>query len=103
MTDTHGRPICFIFSDIIDRNDGSDVFVDQPMVRNSINYKQMEAGFGYPLYYNTLPPERITVWFGNGAIQTASFFYKQYLFVLSTDPEGRIWRIYLRSIKLEIA
>jgi hypothetical protein len=54
MTDTHGRPICFAFSGIIDTNDGSDVFLDQPMVRNSINYKQMEAGFGYPLYYNTL-------------------------------------------------
>lgn len=53
ITDTNGRPICFAFSGIIDRNDGSDVFLDQPMVRNSINYKQMKAGFGYPLYYNT--------------------------------------------------
>jgi hypothetical protein len=54
MTDTHGRPICFAFSGTIDTNDGSDVFLDKPMVRNSINYKQMEAGFAYPLYYNTL-------------------------------------------------
>ena len=54
MTDIHGRPICFTFSGVIDRNDGSDVFLDQAMVRNSINYKQMNAGFGYPLYYNTL-------------------------------------------------
>lgn len=54
MTDTHGRPICFAFSGIIDRSDGSDVFLDQPLVRNSVNYKQMEAGCAYPLYYNTL-------------------------------------------------
>jgi endonuclease YncB( thermonuclease family) len=54
MTDTHGRPLCFAFSGIIDTNDGSDVFLDQPMLRNSVNYKQMEAGFAYPLYYNTL-------------------------------------------------
>lgn len=54
MTDTHGRPICFAFNGSIDTNDGSDVFLDKPMVRNSINYKQMEAGFAYPLYYNTL-------------------------------------------------
>ena len=54
MTDTHGRPICFAFSGNIDGNDGSDVFLDQPMLRNSVNYKQMEAGFAYPLYYNTL-------------------------------------------------
>jgi hypothetical protein len=54
MTDTHGRPISFIFSGVTDRDDGSDVFLDLSMLRNSVNYKQMEAGFGYPLYYNTL-------------------------------------------------
>ena len=54
MVDPHGRPICFAFSGNIDRKDGSDVFLNQSMVRNSINYKQMAAGYGYPLYYDTL-------------------------------------------------
>jgi hypothetical protein len=54
LTDTHGRPISFIFSGVTDREDGSDVFLDLSMLRNSVNYKQMEAGFAYPLYYNTL-------------------------------------------------
>jgi hypothetical protein len=54
MTDTHGRPISIVFSGVTDKDDGSDVFLDQPMLRNSVNYKQMEAGFAYPLYYNTL-------------------------------------------------
>jgi hypothetical protein len=38
----------------IDSKDGSDVFLDPPMLRNSVNYKQMAAGFSYPLYCNTL-------------------------------------------------
>jgi hypothetical protein len=54
MVDPHGRPICFAFSGNINSDDGSDIFLDQTMVRNSVNYKQMAAGFGYPLYYDTL-------------------------------------------------
>jgi hypothetical protein len=54
MTDPHGRPICFAFSGSTEANDGSDIFLDLGMLRNSVNYKQMEAGFAYPLYYNTL-------------------------------------------------
>jgi hypothetical protein len=54
MADPNGRPVCFAFSGTIDSNDGSDTFLDPSMVRNSVNYKQMAAGFAYPLYYNTL-------------------------------------------------
>ena len=54
MVDPHGRPICFAFSGTTDCNDGSDIFLDQEMVRNSVNYKQMAAGLAYPLYYDTL-------------------------------------------------
>lgn len=54
MVDPHGRPICFAFSGSIDSKDGSDIFLDQAMVRNSVNYKQMADGLGYPLYYDTL-------------------------------------------------
>jgi endonuclease YncB( thermonuclease family) len=54
MVDPHGRPICFAFSGTTDSKDGSDIFLDQEMVRNSVNYKQMAAGLAYPLYYDTL-------------------------------------------------
>ena len=48
MTGPDGRPIAFIFTD------GSEIFLDPDMVRNSVNYKIMKAGYGYPMYYNTL-------------------------------------------------
>ncbi len=54
MVDPHGRPICFAFSGNVDSKDGSDIILDQAMVRNSVNYKQVAAGYGYPLYYDTL-------------------------------------------------
>ena len=54
MVDPHGRPICIAFGGSIDSNDGSEILLDQAMVRNSVNYKQMAAGYGYPLYYDTL-------------------------------------------------
>ena len=37
MTDPHGRPICFAFSGSIEDNDGSDIFPDIDMLRNSVN------------------------------------------------------------------
>lgn len=55
MTDDQsGRPICFVFAGSTRRRDGSNVFLDVPMLRNSVNYQQAKAGFAYPLYYNTL-------------------------------------------------
>lgn len=52
--DKSGRPICFVFAGPTRRADGADVFLDGPMLRDSVNYKQMLEGFAYPLYYNTL-------------------------------------------------
>jgi hypothetical protein len=55
MTDDQsGRPIAFAFAGETDRDDGSDVFLDVPLLRQSVNYQQMADGFAYPLYYNTL-------------------------------------------------
>lgn len=55
MTDDQsGRPICFVFAGNTSRRDGSEVFLDGPMLRDSVNYQQAKAGFAYPLYYNTL-------------------------------------------------
>jgi endonuclease YncB( thermonuclease family) len=48
------RPICFIFAGAAAQKDGADVFLNAPLLRQSVNYKQMLAGYAYPLYYNTL-------------------------------------------------
>jgi hypothetical protein len=55
MTDDKTRrPICFLFAGKTNRPDGSRVFLDREMVRDSVNVQQVQAGFAYPLYYNTL-------------------------------------------------
>ena len=51
---SHGRPIVFAFAGDPPEADGTDVFLDAARLRESVNFKQMQAGFAYPLYYNTL-------------------------------------------------
>ena len=52
--DDSGRPIAFVFAGKTNLQDGAEVFLDGTVARNSVNVKQAKAGFGYPLYYNTL-------------------------------------------------
>jgi endonuclease YncB( thermonuclease family) len=52
--DKSGRPICFAFASKTAKKDGSEIFLDGAMLRDSVNYQQAKAGFAYPLYYNTL-------------------------------------------------
>lgn len=52
--DTSGRPICFVFAGNTNLSDGKDIFLDEAMLRDSVNYQQILRGFAYPLYYNTL-------------------------------------------------
>jgi hypothetical protein len=55
MTDDKTRrPICFVFAGSTELADGSDVWLEAPLLRKSVNYKQMAAEYAYPLYYNTL-------------------------------------------------
>jgi endonuclease YncB( thermonuclease family) len=55
MTDDEsGRPICFAFAGDSGLGDGDDVFLDEPLLRRSVNYGQAQDGYAYPLYYNTL-------------------------------------------------
>lgn len=51
---TSGRPICFVFAGDTNLRDGIEVFLDKPMLRDTINYRQARDGYAYPLYYNTL-------------------------------------------------
>lgn len=50
----HGRPVCFTFAGESADEDGSDIFLSAAMLEQSVNFQQVEAGFAYPLYYNTL-------------------------------------------------
>lgn len=52
--DVSGRPICFAFAGDSGRDDGEEVFLDEPLLRRSVNYGQAQDGYAYPLYYNTL-------------------------------------------------
>jgi endonuclease YncB( thermonuclease family) len=52
--DASGRPIAFVFAGTTSKKDGSSVLLDRAWLRQSVNVKQAEAGFAYPLYYNTL-------------------------------------------------
>ncbi len=55
MTDDRsGRPIAFVFAGKTSLQDGTEIFLDGTMARISVNLKLAKAGFGYPLYYNTL-------------------------------------------------
>lgn len=51
---TSSRPICFVFAGDTNLRDGIEVFLDKPMLRDTINYRQARDGYAYPLYYNTL-------------------------------------------------
>lgn len=54
MTDPHGRLIAYVYPGSISRGDGTNVFLNPEMLKSSVNYKQMQDGYAYPLYYNTL-------------------------------------------------
>lgn len=53
----NGRPIVFVFAGNPNAADGSQVFLDVPMLKKSVNYKQVEAGLVYPMYYMSLYAE----------------------------------------------
>jgi endonuclease YncB( thermonuclease family) len=51
----YGRPVAFVFPGKTNLPDGKDnVFLSAAILRTSINYKMMQSGFVYPVYYNTL-------------------------------------------------
>lgn len=52
--DPAGRPLAFVFAGASPFPDGRLVPLTTAHLRTSVNYKQMKAGFAYPLYYNTL-------------------------------------------------
>ena len=51
----NGRPIAFVYSGDADEDDGTDdIFLRSDRMKGSVNFKQLEAGHAYPLFYDTL-------------------------------------------------
>ena len=56
-TERYHRPVAFVFGGTTNKQDGSSVFLDVPLLRQSINYKLLKAGMAYPTYYEGLFPD----------------------------------------------
>jgi endonuclease YncB( thermonuclease family) len=54
LLDTNGRVIAFVFAGDAPEEDGAEVFVDVARIRNSVNWRLLDAGHVYPLLYDTL-------------------------------------------------
>ena len=50
----NGRPVSFVYTGEPPKEDGSEIFLDADMVRQSLNYRALEEGFAYPTYYKGL-------------------------------------------------
>jgi endonuclease YncB( thermonuclease family) len=50
----NGRPIAFVYAGTTNEQDGASIFLDANKLKESVNYKQLERGHAYPLFYDTL-------------------------------------------------
>jgi endonuclease YncB( thermonuclease family) len=54
FADVHGRAVAFVFAGIPKQADGSDVFADAALIRQSANYQLLAEGLAYPTFYSKL-------------------------------------------------
>lgn len=52
--EAHGRPVAFAFVGEPTVADGSEVRLEVPLLRRSLNYRSLANGHAYPLFYDTL-------------------------------------------------
>ena len=50
----NGRPICFVYAEDANEQNGESVFLDVDRMKGSINFQQIARGHAYPLFYDTL-------------------------------------------------
>jgi endonuclease YncB( thermonuclease family) len=50
----YGRPVSFVFPGTSSKPDGSDVFLDEKLLKKSLNYEMLLSGFAYPTFYKNL-------------------------------------------------
>jgi endonuclease YncB( thermonuclease family) len=48
------RPVAFVFAGAPPATDGSSIFLDVDLLRQSLNYQSLAAGLAYPTYYKGL-------------------------------------------------
>lgn len=53
-TGPYGRPISFVFSGAAPEADGSSTYLSPPRMKQSVNFKLLQEGHAYPLFYHTL-------------------------------------------------
>lgn len=52
--EANGRPVAFAFVGQPPAVDGSEIRLDVPLLRRSMNYRSLQNGHAYPLFYDTL-------------------------------------------------
>ena len=50
----NGRPISFVFVGEADEDDGASIFLNVDLLKESVNFRLIEASVVYPLFYDTL-------------------------------------------------
>jgi len=53
-TEANRRPVAFVFSGDLAEKDGSQLILDESMLKKSLNYGLISRGLAYPTYYNGL-------------------------------------------------
>lgn len=53
----NGRPVSFVFNAAAEFDDGQNLFLDEDLAKQSINYKMLAAGLAYPTYYKGIFPD----------------------------------------------
>jgi endonuclease YncB( thermonuclease family) len=53
-TEANRRPVAFVFAGGIEHRDGSEVILDESILKRSLNYGLIARGLAYPTYYNGL-------------------------------------------------
>ncbi len=56
-SDKNGRPVCFVFTGDSPAPDGTNIFLDADLLKQSINYQLLAEGLVYPMFYETLYKE----------------------------------------------
>lgn len=50
----NGRPVAFVYAGASREEDGSEIFLNADMMRQSLNHRALEVGVAYPTYYEGL-------------------------------------------------
>ncbi len=53
-TESNRRPVAFVFAGESMEKDGSEIILDESILKESYNYRLLTQGLAYPMYYNGL-------------------------------------------------